>query len=136
MGDQVLSMDPNTRDWPDQLVTLANIIGNELTLKLVEKFGGVEKYYIPKLKRQRAYYHPWVDIIGKDPWVKLCKTLGGQKICLPRGCHLTLKKRLILELAEDKALSHRTIALRVGATETYVRMVLRGLDTESQLGLF
>jgi len=124
-------------DWPQGLVEIANIVGTELTLKLVDRYGGVEKYYIPKLRNRVGLKHPWAEILGDEPWKALCKALGGQRINLPRGVYTHLKKRVILELAEDKALSHRTIALRARATETYVRMVLHGLDTPSgQLDLF
>jgi hypothetical protein len=127
----------DTTDWPQGLVDIAAIVGAEATLRLVDRFGGVEKFYIPKLDNRVGLAHPWAEILGEGPWRALCKAFGGQRINLPNCTYAKLKKRVILELAEDKSLSHRQIALRARATETYVRMVLRGLDTSvKQLDLF
>jgi hypothetical protein len=127
----------DTTDWPQGLVAIADVVGPDLTLKLVEKFGGVEKYFIPRLKNSRGYYHPRASILGDVAWQALCKKLGGQKINLPRGCYLKLKKKMIIDLAADRTISHRTIALRAQVTETYVRIVLQGLGAPSeQLDLF
>jgi hypothetical protein len=112
-------------------------VGAEATLRLVDRFGGVEKLYIPKLDNKVGLSHPWAEILGDSAWRALCKAFGGQRISLPNCTYARLKKRVILELAENRSLSHRTIALRARATETYVRMVLRGLDVpEKQLELF
>jgi len=127
----------DTNDWPERLVRIAEVIDAELTLKLVEKYGGVEYFYVPKLKRGLCPTHPWASILGEDTWKKFCRAFGGQRLTIPRGTYLHLKKRIIFELAEDRTLSHRTIALRAQVTETYVRMVLRGVDSAAtQLPLF
>jgi hypothetical protein len=129
-------MDPDTKDWPEGMVQIANIIGTELTIKLVEQYGGVSGYYIPKLKTRAGLFNPWAKVIGEDAWRKLCKALGGRRIELPRGSHQRLKKRLILELAEDGKMSHRAIALQAGVTTRYVKIILSGLDGDKQISLF
>jgi hypothetical protein len=129
----------DTTDWPEGLLALARVIGPESTLKIAEQFGGVEKFYIPRLANRVGLHHRWTKILNDAEWRKVCKVFGGQKISVPRGAFLVLKKRLIIDLAADPNLSHRTIALKVGVTETYVRMVLAGLEFPAhpkQLELF
>lgn len=133
LDDGSSAVDWHTETWPRGLEEIADIIGPELTLRLAEAHGGVDKFYIP---RSVATNHPWAETIGAEAWGKLCRAIGGQRINLPRGEHLALKKLQILELAESTDLSHRAIALRVRATEAYVRMVLRELKDDRQGSLF
>ena len=119
----------DTRDWPQGLVDIASVIGPELTIKLAEKYAGVEKYYVPKLTNSVGLKHPWAAILGDNAWRAMCKAFGGQRINVPRGQKI-LKKRVIFELSESHPeLSHRTIALHAQTSESYVRRVL--CQTES-----
>lgn len=118
--------DWNVETWPAGLEAIAEVIGPELTLRLADRFGGVEHFYVPK---SPTTGHPWAAVIGEPAWEQLCRAMGGQRINLPRGQFVQLKKRLILELAETEGLSHRAIALRTRSTEGYVRGVLRGISS-------
>jgi hypothetical protein len=119
----------DTSDWPQGLVDIAVVIGPELTLELADKFGGVEKAYVPRLKNKVGLWHPWASVLGDEAWRAFCARFGGQKINLPRGLSRHgSKKRAILELATNTSLSGRSIARQVHCTETYVRSVVRGFD--------
>lgn len=126
----------STETWPTGLEQIAEIIGPELTMKLTERFGGTHKFTVPKNPECGSKRYPWADVIGKDAWVKLCAALGGQKVSLPRGQFISLKKRQIIELAESTDLGARQIALRCHATEQYVRMVLSEVRDDRQQTLF
>lgn len=108
--------------WPDVLREIAEIVGDELTLRLADIHGGIEGVYIPK---SPTTSHPWAIVLGPEPWRAICanKKLGGQRISLPRGTFIRLRKTVILELAEQR-LSRRAIARRAKVSERYVRMVL------------
>jgi len=106
--------------WPTVLDELAKLIGEKLTLQLAEREGGIDRVYIPK---KATIDHPWAKILGTDAWHKVVATYGGERIDLPRGTRIKLKKVEILELAEQ-GISRREIARRVRTTERHVRRVL------------
>lgn len=111
---------PQYATWPNVLATLAELIGPEATLKLADEQGGLDRIPIAKSVRPD---HPWVAIVGLDAYTKIVEHFGGEKINLPRGKFLHLKKLQIIELAE-MGLSGRQIALRTKTTERYVRTIL------------
>lgn len=106
--------------WPVVLAELASIIGEELTLKLARTEGGLDRIYIP---REPTSDHPWVAVIGPDAWARVVAAWGGERVDLPRGAFINLKKVEILDLAAE-GLPHRDIARRTHTSERYVRRIL------------
>lgn len=119
-------------NWPEGLLRIADVIGEELTLKLAQSFGGLKGVHIPK--------DPTTDnrlaaVVGREAWAKLCERFGGRTLDIPRGHFLELKKDKILALARTD-MSTAAIALEVGVTQRYVTMVLSAARSERQLPLF
>jgi hypothetical protein len=115
-------VDPVSRreTWPELLAELAELIGEELTLRLARSEGGLDRVYIPKRPTEG---HAWARVVGEEAWTLIVGRYGGQQLALPRGSFLRLKKREILELSEQ-GLAPTEIARRVGAAVAYVRRVL------------
>lgn len=120
--------------WPATLRRIAEIVGADLALRLGEAEGGQEKVYVPK---SPSTQHPWRRVLGDQAWARVVAEMGGERIDLPRGSFLNVRKLEILALAEE-GLSHRAIARRARVGERYVRRVLEGLTIEdkNQLKLF
>lgn len=110
-------------DWPNILRRLVGILGKADTLKLASVVGGVDRIYIP---REPTQSHLWRRVLGDEQWRAVVAELGGEHVALPRGVFIQLRKREILELAEQ-GVPHREIALRVHVGQRYVRRVLHGL---------
>lgn len=108
--------------WPEILRRFAELIGDTATMAIARHSGGVERFHIPKHARPG---HPWAELIGLEEFEKLCRAFGGEKLDIPRGHFIRLRKREIIELHE-RGLSHRQIALRTESTQRYVRSVLSG----------
>lgn len=106
--------------WPTVLAELADLIGEEATLALARAEGGLDRIYIPQEPKPD---HPWAAVLGPELWARVVSARGGERVDLPRGEHIRLKKVEILELAEE-GLSNREIARRVGTTERHVRRIL------------
>jgi hypothetical protein len=109
--------------WPDQLRELAQLIGRERTLDLADACGGLDKVYIP---REPSTSHMWAHVLTPDEWQKVVSAYGGERIDLPRGVFIHVRKLDIMALAEQ-GVSHRQIALKCRVTERHVRRVLEGL---------
>jgi hypothetical protein len=121
--------------WPGLLREWAELIGPDAALLLAEHYGGLEKAYVP---RNADPEHDWAKVIGPVAWTKLVKRWGGQRVDIPRGQFIHLKKARIIELSEAGK-SDREIVLALHTTGRYVRMVLegRGRPVDSrQLTLF
>lgn len=124
----------DTSTWPDSLVQLAEVVGSEAALKLIDHFGGTRAHYIARDVKPN---HPWAQLMGIEAYTALVKAFGGTQIDLPRFHFRELKKRTIIDLWENTDLSKRQIALRVRATEGYVQSVCNQLTSEPrQLDLF
>jgi len=111
---------------PDGLEPIAKVIGTEATLRLADRCGG-SQLYVPRDARKT---HPWAQALDEELWKKFCAAFGGQRIDLPRGTFITLKKVAILELAAQ-GLGTRQIAQRVRCTERYVKRV-RAMANEAE----
>jgi hypothetical protein len=113
-----------TLDLSLGLRRIANVIGDELTLRLAEKFGGTENNYIPVHARPD---HPWALVIGAEQFAKLCIAFKGRNINLPQAPRgLGDKKKRVYELFE-RGLSAREIALKAGCSQRYVAKLTRGI---------
>lgn len=120
---------------PPMLQRLAELIGTDKTLLLADSFGGLERLYIP---HEATTGHLWCSVLTVGEWQKVVAAMGGERVDLPRGVFVELKKVAINELA-DKGMRHRQIALRVRCSERYVRGVLKGMptpDDDRQVKLF
>lgn len=110
-------------DWPEALLRLEAVIGRDKTIELADAFGGLDRIYIP---REPTEAHLWRRVLGDELWRAVVAAFGGERIDLPRGVFLQLRKRQILDLAAE-GVPHRQIVLRVRCTERYVRRVLEGM---------
>ena len=73
---------------PDVVNDIAELIGYETTLKLVEAFGGVD-FAIPTGAIDSTALRKLVDTIGSAATQKLTKVYGGDDVYIPR-CHAAL----------------------------------------------
>lgn len=106
--------------WPAVHRVLAGLIGEELTVRLVSKRGGLGDAYIPvDVSRQ----HPWREIVGERAWARIVQHYAGQRVHLSKGARHSLTKVRMVELA-DEGLSWLQIAMRLRVTERYVRRML------------
>lgn len=112
---------PDFSTWPKPLQELAEVIGPERALELAKARGGVD-IYIPRKDSQK---HLWARFLTPEEWERVRKVFGGSRFRLPRGTNVRLRKRLVLELAEQ-GLSHRQIAIQAGVTDRYVRRLING----------
>lgn len=124
-------------NWPRLMRTLADLVGTQIALKIVRRYGGLSNVRIPA---SQDTPHPWTELMTEDAWAKIVAALGGQRVDVPRGAHLRLLKEVILDLIEKHPELHDgEIALRVGCTQRYVRS-LRGPHSRPadprQMGLF
>lgn len=110
--------------WPNTLRDLALLVGRDATLRLAHVCGGLDRVYIPRVPTSS---HAWKSVLGDEAWSRVVDAYGGQRLDLPRGCFLNVRKREIITLAEQ-GVPHRQIALQVHVTERYVRGVLQGMQ--------
>lgn len=108
-------------DWPHVLGQIARVIGRDAALKLAGAVGGIDNVRIPN---RPTNSHAWTHHLERHEWEAICRNFGGKTINLPRGAFVKLAKAEIIRLAEQGALNHRQIALRVHVTERYVRRIL------------
>lgn len=109
--------------WPFLMRTLADLVGVEATMQIVDRFGGLSNVRIPA---STATPHPWAELLDPDAWARVVAALGGQRVDVPRGAHLQLRKAAVLDLIEaEPDLSDGEVALRCGCTQRYVRSLRR-----------
>lgn len=106
--------------WPEVLRRWAEITSPEAVLQIVEKYGGLERVHIPKTPRED---HEICRLIGFAHWAQICRAYGGERVDIPRGAFMRLRKAEIIDLA-NQGVAHREIALRTRTTQRYVRSVL------------
>lgn len=104
-----------------QLRRVAEVIGAAATVRLAERFGGVQTY-IPQAP---GADHPWAPVIGLDAVRALAEHWPGTHLEIPRGAFGKLKKAEVLRLLEQ-GLSKRQAALQSGCTDRYVRRLVNG----------
>lgn len=111
------------RAWPSALVRLVALIGKEKTIELASTYGGLDRIHIPRASYSTS--HMWRNVLADDEWRRVVDAMGGERVDLPRGVFLCVKKWLIIDLAQEN-LTHRQIAVRAQCTERYIRLVLQG----------
>lgn len=123
--------------WPDKLMEIADIAGDEAALRLARMYGG-RSVYVPG---KAIEGHPLEALLGRDAFTMLVKHYGGTELRdIPLASALTNKARMIQQLARAYPdMSHRQIAASARTTERHVRRILNGADAaenSEQMNLF
>ena len=115
---------PSSRavNYPGFFQEIRQLMGEEATAKLVEKFGGGTPKYIP-LKVNLE--HPLAELLGLESAQHLCDEYGGLEISFPRNVSLLREKRNIL-IKEDYAagMSQGQLAMKYQITVRYIREIV------------
>lgn len=114
---------------PLSMMPLAEVVGFEAAIVIMDNFGGLSRFYIPRVALEK---HKLAQLIGMENYTKLCRKFGGTFIYIPRGAFRRLKKSLIMEA--DKDVSNRKLCLVLGVTERYVLKVKSELKVDKQQG--
>lgn len=112
------------------LPELADLIGEDMGKTLCRLRGGTPMY-IPVAA---SAGHELAKIIGTRAMECLCARFAGRYITVPNGKRPEPHKGEILNRLEKRQ-SHASIALNLGVTERYVRMVAANLPMVRQLTL-
>ena len=120
--------------WPNSLVELARVIGNDAALRIVAFYGGIS-VYVPK---KTDAEHPLMQIIGHDAFIALVKHHGGMELRdIPLMSALKNKRRAIVAFYHSHpGVTTRAIARELRTTERYVRQVLNTRPVLGQRRLF
>lgn len=119
---------------PGILYDIAQSTDRDCAYILAQKWGGLN-LYIPK-PQSLTPRHRLVRALGMEAAVKLCTLYQCEYIDIPLGPALPPhKKSIILELAENRGLSHRAIARKAKTSERHVRRVLNAGKDSKQLSL-
>lgn len=116
---------------PLSMLEIAETVGFEAAIVIMDNFGGLDSIYIPRVARED---HKMPKLIGFENYKKICKEFGGQRIFIPRGAFRRLKKSLILE-ADDK-ISKRKLCKILGVSQRYVRKIKNEIADDKQGNLF
>jgi AraC-like DNA-binding protein len=106
-----------------ELGSLIELLGEEVTLKLVEAYGGTRRG-VPKFMPEK---HELRDLLGDAGFALLFQYFGGTEIAVP------LAKRWRLELYAKSGLKTKEIARRAGYSERSVARILNGGGDQGQL---
>lgn len=112
------------------LPELAALIGEDRARALARKHGGTP-IYVPV---KPCATHLLAFIVGMQAMVVLCSAFGGEYITVPNGRRAEPQKGDVLRRLEAGQ-SPSAIALELGITERYVRMVAARLPRMRQLTL-
>jgi len=115
---------PATYGWPQSLIEIAEIIGPEATLKLVEAYRGQDFCYVPKRITEKSAL---VQIIGIEAATKLSQAAAGDKIFMPELAVAKSRKQLIAEAEGTTA----EIARRYNVSARWVREVRQPLKARN-----
>lgn len=121
------------REWTAGAERLVDVIGADSTTRLIERFGGELRIYVPQ---KPSTSHRWLAVLSPVEFARVCKEFGGKHISLPKHATVELKKRRILEMLEA-GVSVRNVAKACDTSERYVYSVASGLGPDPrQLNLF
>lgn len=115
---------PSSRavNYPGFFQEIRQLMGEEETAKLVEKFGGGAPKYIP-LKVNPE--HPLAELLGLESAQHLCDEYGGLSIAFPRNASLIREKRNILIRNDCAAgMSQNQLAMKYQITTRSIRMIV------------
>ncbi len=122
-------MKKNGITLPTSMLEIAETVGFDAAVVLMDNFGGIGSFYIPRVALER---HKIARLIGFENYKKLCKNFGGQRLFIPRGAYRRLKKSLIIEA--DGNISNRQLCRILGVTERYVLKVKAELKEDKKQG--
>lgn len=101
---------------------MQRLLGEAATAKLVEKYGGGSRVYIP-LKVE--HNHPLAELLGLEAAQFLGDEYGGLSIEIPRNVALQREQRNRLIFADWQAgMNKAEIALKHKLTTRYIRKIL------------
>ena len=111
-----------------QFAYVAEVIGDDATMRLCERFGGV-RFYVP---RHIGPNNAIAIAIGREAAEKLAEYFHGTDIDLPKAY---LGRRRVVEMKEQ-GYNAREIALATGYTDRHVRHILAdSREDDGQLSL-
>lgn len=118
---------------PESLQDLADVIGLENTIKLIDRFPGIS-LYIP---HKTTDSHVLVTVIGEASAEALCDAFGGNEVRLPK---LDSAKRQFkyhtLRKMKSAGCSNRIVAQVLQYSERHVERLASQFRNEHQLDLF
>lgn len=116
-----MAVNPPPLELPPRIRELAEIIGLQPALLLVEKYGGA-KFYVP---RTVAADHSLAELLGAETARKLAAEFGGSMVWMPRYAKLLKLNRDREIRAQSKAgASGYRLALKFKLTDRHVRRIL------------
>lgn len=130
---------------PDAVADIADIIGLNKTLLLVQKLGGVD-FAIPMGNLQWSSEQLLIDAIGESAAAELMTAYGGERLYIPRCQAACIKLRnhefrvaieMMVASGKTQTAAIRQYAPQYGFTERWAYKILSeksGLD--AQLSLF
>lgn len=103
--------------WTDQLIEMAEHIGADPTLKLIELFGGQSVYIARRPSRPSIE-----EAIGRAAAEKLRRIYTCEKITLPAARYLLARRRRAVIVAKARAgmISVAEAARMIGTSRTYM----------------
>lgn len=112
------ALDYDPADLPDEWQRIADLIGFEATITLIEKYGGLDL----NIPQQMDMFHPVYELLG-EPAIILGGYVGG-RIYIPR-CR-TMRRNALKRRIQAMRFSHtrQQIALLFGITERNVYQYL------------
>lgn len=99
-----------------ELASLIELLGEDVTLKLVEAYGGTRRG-VPKTMLET---HELRELVGDAGFALMFQYLSGVELNVP------LAKRWRVEVYYKRGLKPKEIARRVGYTESAVYRILNG----------
>lgn len=110
------------------MLEIAETIGFDAAVVLMDNFGGIGSFYIPRVALER---HKIAHLIGFENY-KNCAKTSAASVCLFRAGVPAFKKSLIIEA--DGNISNRQLCRILGVTERYVLKVKAELKEDKKQG--
>jgi hypothetical protein len=107
-----------------ELANMLDLLGEEVTLRLIEQHGGT-RFYVPK---EKLAEHALRDLLGDAGFEALWEYFGGCEIKMP------LAKHWRMDVYAKRGLKTKAIAQKVALDERSVARFLNKADTK-QLSL-
>lgn len=99
-----------------ELASLVELLGSDVTLKLVEAYGGTRRG-VPKFMPAA---HELRDLLGDAGFALLFQYFGGSEIAVP------MARQWRFEVYKNRGLKTKEIARRIGLSERRVSQLLNG----------
>ena len=109
IDDLVNEMTPE--QLPDVITDIAELIGCDKTVKLLQRLGGID-FAMPRGSQDSQRAKLLIDILGKDAADQLMQRFGGARLYIPR-CHTAC-----LWLRNQEFVNKIELAVASGSTQT------------------